>query len=210
MRKWLLTLLLISHVWAEPAGQLLDEVLAKPGFWTQVCDARVLPSPRTIAGKPRKIPTYVPPLPLFGYQRWGESKISAANFLRLRARRSEIIREIARRLQAGVEPPQEFWMILLDLNGIEALPALLKFEKQFTVVELPQGLDVRDSAHIQVLSVISGLLKNEGMAGLELLEPVYTQAQRDAIVGLASKFLNSTPLESYRAAAAMSPRPTYR
>ena len=210
MRKWLLAILLAMSAWGEPGGKLLDEVLARPGFWMQSCSARVLPSPRTIDGKARKIPTYVPPLALFGYDRWSESKISADNFLRLRARRTEIIQEIARRLQAGASPRQEYWMILLDLNGIEALPALLGFEKQFKVMELSEGLDVRDSAHIQVLSVITALLKNEGQAGLEKIQPVYTQQQRDLIVQLANEFLNSTRLENYRGAAAMSPKPTYR
>lgn len=200
----------MTNVWAEPAGKLLEEVLAKPGFWMQSCSARVLPSPRTIDGKPRRIPTYVPPLALFGYERGSESKISADNFLRLRTRRTEIIQEIARRLQAGARPRQEFWMILLDFNGIEALPALLSFEKQFKVVELSEGLDVRDSAHIQVLSIITALLKNERVAGLEKIRPVYTQQQRNLIVHLASGFLKSTRPENYRAAAAMSAKPTPR
>lgn len=90
-------------------------------------------------------------------------------------------------------------MIPLALNGVEALPALLRFERQFTVKKLRADLDVRGSAHIQVLSVVTAILKNERISGLDRLKPVYNQQQLDAIVSLANSFLESTPAKNYRA-----------
>lgn len=205
MRRTILWALLIVSAWAEPGSKILDDVLAKPGYWTQMCSARVMLAPREAAGN---FPTHVPSLPLFGYERWTESKISADNFRRLRHQRSEVIAEIVSRL--AVKARQEYWMILLDLNGIEALPALLRFEKQFKVHKLRADLDVRDSAHIQVLSVITALLKNEGVKGLEVLRPVYDQEQRDSIVAMSESFLKSTPPRHYRAAAGMTAQPLPR
>ena len=206
-----LSALLVTQACAKSKPGLLDEVLAKPGYWTQMCDARVMLSPRAAANTPtEQLPTYAPPLPLFGYERWSESKISPENFLRLRQQRRQVIGEIATRLETGKIADQAYWMVLLDLNGVEALPALLRFERQFTVRKLRSDLDVRDSAHIQVLSVISAILKNERVSGLDRLKPVYDQQQRDAIVSLASSFLDSTPATNFRAAAAMSTKPVPR
>lgn len=206
-----LSVLLTFEACPKPRPSLLDEVLAKPGYWTQMCDTRVIMSPRTVTGMPPvQVPTHVPPLPLFGYERWSETKFSPENFLRLRKQRSQVIREISSRLEAGKPADQAYWMILLDLNGIEALRALLRFEKQFKVKRLQVGLDVRDCAHIQVLSVITALLKNERVAGLSRLEPIYNQQQRDAIVELANSFLKSTPPQNFRAAAGMKSEPVPR
>ncbi len=110
----------------------------------------------------------------------------------------------------GKTADQAYWMILLDLNGVEALPALLRFERQFSVKKLGSDLDVRDSAHIQVLSVSTAILKNERVSGLDRLKSVYNQQQRDAIVSLANSFLELTPATNFRAAAAMSTKPVPR
>ena len=58
--------------------------------------------------------------------------------------------------------------------------------------------------------MITGILKNERVRGLNRLEPIYNRQQRDAIVTLANSFLHSTPAYNFRAAAGMSTKPVPR
>jgi len=228
MRKWLLALFLLHPVWAE-GGKLLDEVVANPGYWSQMCSLYPMPGLRE--------------LPLFGFQRyWAEARISPANFQRLRADRTEVLAEISRRLESsaamGRAPDawETYLLVLWDLNGVEALPALLKWEETLdatalyrtnpSLLETGLGRWPRDEAkaaelfsisngcwrHARVLSIITVLLAQEEAPGLQRLgkEARYDQAHRDLIVQLAQDFLRLVPAREHRGAAAMSEEPAFR
>jgi hypothetical protein len=215
--KWeacFLGLCLLLPVWGE-GGKLLDEVVKNPGYWSQMC---MLPRSRPLSE-----------LPLYGYSRsWSETRISPDNFRRLRAERGQVLREIERRLQnlarhPGADesdPLDSYLVVLLDLNGVEALPGLLELERALDVRAAyrvhPDLLDskkvLRLPRHVQVLSTITAILTNEAAPGLDSLgkESRYDQAHRDQIVHLAEAFLRQVPPGRFRGKAAMSPKPEFR
>jgi len=121
------------------AGRLLNEILAKPGQWNQMCSILPPPAPDRV--------------PLFGYLRNPLNFITTENFERLRAQRKAVLTEIDCRLtetsaseaqkaaQYYAAHPEtlqplprpvsfldEYLVILLDLQGTEALPGLLRME----------------------------------------------------------------------------------
>lgn len=210
-----LGLCLLLPSWAE-GGKLLDEVLKNPGYWRQMC---MLPPSRPLSD-----------LPINGYLRsWSETRISPDNFKRLRAQRAQVLAEIERRLlslakhpgnDSDSSPLDSYLMVLLDLNGVEALPSLLKLEKALDAQAAyrihPELLDSqkapRLSRHVQLLSTITALLTNEAAPGLERLgkEGRYDQEHRDQIVHVAEAFLRQVPLARFRGKAAMSAEPEFR
>lgn len=239
IRITLLALLLTGLALAEPTPkELLEAVLKDPGGYSQMC-AMPEPKPRT-------------ELPLFGYQRdWRDSWITVENFKKLRAQRAGVVKAVARRLenalpgavkkaqseaarlkagkgQTSTDPNLELeYMILLDLNGVEALPALLHLERKLdeaAIYRLPADkLAAPDNPpefygpggyldHVQVLSVISAILRNEQAAGVDSLKgPArYDQKHRDRIVSLANQFLKHTKPQNYRAGKAMAKEPVTR
>lgn len=169
-------------------------------------------------------------LPINGYLRsWSETRISPDNFKRLRAQRAQVLAEIERRLlslakhpgnDSDSSPLDSYLMVLLDLNGVEALPSLLKLEKALDAQAAyrihPELLDSqkapRLSRHVQLLSTITALLTNEAAPGLERLgkEGRYDQEHRDQIVHVAEAFLRQVPLARFRGKAAMSAEPEFR
>ncbi|MCA9790412.1 MAG: hypothetical protein KC910_01400 [Candidatus Eremiobacteraeota bacterium] len=235
----LLMLLLSWAAVAEPSPKdVLEAVLKDPGGYSQMC-AMPEPKPRT-------------ELPLFGYKRdWRDSWITVENFRKLRAQRVGVVKEVARRLenslpglvkkaqaeairlktgkgQTSSQPNLELeYMVLLDLNGVEALPALMHLERKLNEVaiyNLPaKKLEAPDDPpdfygpggyldHVQVLSVISAILRSEQARGIDQLkEPArYDRQHRDQIVALANRFLETTRPENYRAGKAMAKEPTIR
>ena len=171
----------------------MEEVLAKPGFFSQMC---LLVPAKSKAE-----------LPLFGFRRdWAQTRISVENFRRLRGERAEVVKEAARALESAKGERLELClMVLLDLNGIEALPALLRLEKRLADVPPTFG---EYAPQVQVLSVITALLKNEQAPGLERLQAHNDEATRDLIVELAQNYLKSGVAR--RAAKAMAAEPVVR
>ena len=110
-------------------------------------------------------------------------------------------------------------MIELDLNGVEALSALLRLEKEFDKVayyriKSPRvpGPQSMLPAHVQVLSVITALLQNERAAGLAQLgkTATYDRPTRDLIVRLAKNFVDQVDPQDYRRGQGMAAVPTTR
>jgi hypothetical protein len=179
---------------------LIDEIIKNPGPWKQMCGGF------SFGSQP-------PIVPLFGYYRGHAfSKISEANFERLREQRDPVLQEISNRLDAitsktanlVVDSTQRmleqkansasetiriprapesakleiYLMFLLDLNGVEALPALLRLERaldQVALYRLPQDDWEWVRAHAtyaspkqqnHVLSIITALLLYEEAEGL--------------------------------------------
>lgn len=223
----------------EKVGELLDEVVQTPGGWNQMCS---LPT-----HKPRT------QLPLKSYHRdWAPAFVSPQNFLRLREYRKEVLQEISFRLLEllpdAVDNTERYtekvrnkvkyawdWtlhsasleiylMILVDLNGTEALPTLLEFEAALAAVapyRLPaEALEKQASdftptrylEHTQVLSVLATILEAENVPVRQELgdEVTYNQKHRDRLVKMAHDFLAATPPDRYKGEAAMSPKPSYR
>jgi len=188
-------------------GELLDNIVAAPGPWEQMCGAFVFMQ-RLI--------------PMFGYERQSLRYISAENFQRLRAQRDAVVLEIRERLidlapgesanlRTGVErlaaavengplatldklhaelgeyevlnadsTLDQYLVMLLDLNGVEALPGLVKLEaaldntalyrnallwKALQEEEVPSSWQWTANnivqTHARVLSVITALLRSE-------------------------------------------------
>lgn len=207
---------------------LVDSVLREPGGWNQMCSF-----PKS---KPQDT------LPFFGdYERdWAHDFVSDDNFERLRDGRDGVVREISRRLPSVLKtaPPKPekvdvlaplrspsdvlevYLAILLDLNGVEALPALLELEQSLDDnSSYPKAFETvvpsnRYSDHVQVLSVITAILANEtdkfeGVKTLTLCSP-YDKKTRDSIVEMAQDFLTTTPPEQFRGAAGMPLETKYR
>lgn len=230
----------VSRGEPEAVRRLLDEVLEKPGAWNQMCSFP--------PGNPR---TSLP-LNGYS-RGWAADFITSANFERLRDGRGAVLREISPRLLAlksnlvenaealakkleskgkfstssrPAEPGhalETYLMIILDLNGVESLPALLEVEHALNQVALyrlpPEVLSwgetkyspVRYLEHTQVLSVITALLSSEGVDLTELEQsPRYDQEHRDHIIELAERFLKTTPPKDYRRASAMEQETSYR
>lgn len=201
--------------------KLVDNVLQDPGAWNQMCS---FPGPKP-SGR----------LPLFGdYRRdWAPSFVSGDKFERLRDGRGAVLREIALRLPsvlttsrpktpenkrsfiASAESPSDvlevYLAILLDLNGVEALSALLELEQSLDAASpyptpaKPGKTSSRYSDHVQVLSVITAILANENVAAVQKLGPTtsYDQIHRNLIIEMARDFLKRTKPEQFRAAAGM-------
>ena len=203
-----LTLFCMNQAWADTPKQLIEKIIQKPGFFEQNC--------RGPAPKPFKS------LPLFGYQRfWSDSEITKENFEKLRAQRLEVVHQIAREVDAlNVKRSLEDFsrgevilMMILDLNGVEDLSALLRLEAELDKVayyrtknfKMPKEI-FSYSPHVQVLSVITAILKNERAEGVGQLGPtaVYDLATRDRIVRLAKNFVARVDPRDYRRGAAMS------
>lgn len=212
------------------APTLINEILEKPGQWNQMCSIF----------RPSNEP---PSIPLFGYYRdYATYWISEANFVRLRAQRTPVLKEISTRLDslasdtakavedatrkltesktvtssnrlrilsAESDELETYLMILLDLNGIEALPALLRLESALDKVavyrlpnddrewirhgEFADGLKVSIRApkqHNRVLSIISALLLYENAEGLteSALFDRYTEVYRQFRDEFGEKF----------------------
>ena len=213
----------------QTVGALLNEVIAEPGSWVQMCSI-VRPN------SPEK-------LPIGGFFRnWTEVKISEQNFLRLRARRTEVVSEIGKRLIAitpgtvkqarkeaevfsgkkyelKVSNNLELYLVMLqDLNGVEALEELLALEAEVNKVGCYDSIKSSGSgviwypSHVQILSTITALLNNEQPHLLDKLpEPAtYDKATRDTIARLARQFLKTTKPADYRGPKGMSPAPVAR
>lgn len=213
MRTLLLLLAVLGAAFATTPAELIDNIVKNPGYFSQNCRG------------PAQFPA--DELPLFGYRRsWSDVKISPENFLKLRAQRRDVLREIAVQLDAmNVERSRSDFsrgemllMMIQDLNGVEALAALVRLEKAFDKVAwyrtggpAPAGTRSAYPAHVQVLSTISAILKNENAAGgLGKVKARYDQSSRDQIVGLADKFLDGVDPSAWRRGAAMSEKPDYR
>lgn len=226
-----LALLLLSSWCLANGGEgakLLDRIVKDPGSWTQMC----MMSPPVPASE----------IPVGGYVRlWTSTKISDANFKLLRAHRSEVLDELSRRLPGCKElaikctqteigraqgkklvwPDEDnkleaYMMVLQDLNGIEALPTLLRLEVPVNKLALYDVLAKRPDpkwltypVHVQILSTITAILKNEGVKGAEQLgeHTVYDKAHRDQIVKMATDYLKSTKPSAYKGAKGMEPVP---
>lgn len=203
--KWLIFLALLapSVALADPIP-LLDDALQQLGG---CYDPRRSP----------KLPEddYFSQIPMGGFRRsWEEPRITRETFEKLRGERDAVIEEVRVRLEAtaaveeaggklDLRPILELYLgVVLDLNGIEALPELLSLEQQFDRVATYEPRPYY-TLHLEILSVIAALLGNEGAAGLEQLkEPVYYgQNQRDVIIRAARRFLASAT--THRAASAM-------
>ena len=202
-----------------PPGKLLDQVLVEPGFYNQMCSSPRLKPPRE--------------LPLYGdYRRdWSLFYISSENFERLRDARYPVLQEIARRLPQALktappartekysfrtETPEQvlevYLCILLDLNGVEALPALLQLEQGLNAAS-PYAKNKpsrRYSTHVQVLSVITAILANEQATPQPESKTTYDKKHRDQIIGSARNYLAQVKPTQFRAAAAMPLETTYR
>lgn len=173
----------------------LEEVLEKPGIFSQMC---MLMPP-----KPKGA------LPLFGYRRdWAMARISVENFRRLRSERPKVVAEAGRLLDSAEGDQLELClMVLLDLNGVEAMPSLLRLEKRLHAKPV-EGTEGGYSPHVQVLSVLTALLRNEKVKGVERLQAHYDESTRAQIVQLAQRFVSSGAKP--RAAAAMAAEPIAR
>jgi hypothetical protein len=133
-----LCLLLVAPARGEEpsAAALLDQVIKEPGAWNQMCD---IPRPKDLSRFPSR-----------GIIRdWVWYWVGPDQFRTLRAQREGVVTEIGRRLDADralhvawagqeLSPspreipslPLEIYLVtLVDLNGVEALPALLRLEK---------------------------------------------------------------------------------
>ncbi len=219
MRRLLLVLLFSAAAYAQtPAAQLVNNVLKNPGYFNQNCN----------------IPPPLPDkqLPLYGYRRsWSDSKISAENFTKLRAERSEVVKALAVQLDAinvanfvgdsdyeARARDETLLMMVLDLNAVETLAALLRLEKSLDKVAYYRSgksappKDYRLPPHAQVLSVITAILKNENAAGVDKLGPKasYDKATRDRIVALADQFERNVDPSRWKRGKAMSARPEAR
>ena len=209
-----LTLLCLNGAAADTPKQLIDKIVTTPGFFEQNC--------RGPAPKPFKA------LPLFGYRRfWSDSEITKENFHKLRAQRLEVVHQIAREVDAlNVKRSLEDFsrgevllMMILDLNGVEDLSALLRFEAELDKVayyrtrnfKMPKEIYAY-SPQVQVLSTITAILKNERAEGISQLgkTAVYDQATRDRIVRLAKNFVERVDPQDYRRGAAMTAAPENR
>ena len=200
-------------------GVLIDQVLVDPGFYNQMCSSPRLKPPGEI--------------PLYGdYRRdWSLFYISSENFERLRDARYPVLQEIGRRLPQALKTPPPAWSnkhsfrtetaedvlevylaILLDLNGVEALPALLKLEQSLDSVSpySKNKLSRRYSTHVQVLSVITAILANEQATPQPESKTTYDKKHRDQIVGAARQYLAQAKPAQFRAASAMPQETTYR
>lgn len=209
-----LTVSLSGFVGAETPKQLIDNVVKNPGYFSQNCSG---PSPR-----PFKT------MPLYGYRRdWSDSKISPTNFEKLRAQRLEVTHQLAREIDAlnvkkSLQDFSRGEMLLVmvqDLNGVEDLSALLRLESEFDKVAYYRQKNFKIpnqayglSPHVQVLSTITAILKNEKAKGLDQLgdKAVYDQATRNRIVNLAKNFVDHVEPQNYRRGAAMAARPETR
>ncbi len=155
---------------ALSGSQLLDEVIAKPGNWNQMCSV------------PMPISADVP-LPLYSGLATRSFFISAANRERLRGRRDDVVPEIVRRLHhfvltrkaatpAGAgfsesgQDPNELSGLMLDIIGdldaVEALPDLMRLEDDLNARLV--------SATNGDLSVVP-LLNLDGVASMMMIDP---------------------------------------
>ncbi len=201
---------------AAAVSRLLDEIVANPGAWNQMC--------ALISDRDKSL------LPLPGHQR--DSAVffvSETNFERVRDGRDRAVLEIARRLpgiksapvpayQGSAKDSSRDWqdvleiylLLLEDLNGSEALPALLELES--TLARLYPGLPETTSdgqrypTHALVLSTVAALLGKEGV-----IEPpsyqaplAYSEVERQRLLSLARAFLKTTPPEKRLGARGMS------
>lgn len=213
------------------ASALIDKIVKDPGAWTQMC----MMSP----------PIPATDMPVGGYVRlWTSTKIGDANFKLLRAERREVLQELSKRLKASEELAvkctrveiaraqgkkvdwpdadnrlEAYMMMLQDLNGVEALGALLQLEESVNKLALydvlaknPDPKWLTHPVHVQLLSTVTAILKNEGYKGLSALKApvVYDQAHRDLIVKLGREFLKSTKPAAFKGAKAMQPVPHAR
>lgn len=219
MRSLLLVLLLCTAAYAQtPAAELVNNVLKNPGYFSQNCN----------------IPPPLPDkqLPLYGYRRsWSDSKISAENFAKLRAQRSEVVKALAVQLDGvnakGFVSDEDYetrakaetlLMMVLDLNAVEALSALLRLEKALDKMayyhtgKSAPPKDYRLPPQAQVLSVITAILKNEKAAGVDKLGPkaTYDKATRDRIVALAEAFERNVDPSKWQRGKAMTAKPETR
>lgn len=173
----------------------MEEVLAKPGIFSQMC--MLVPAKSKAE------------LPLFGFGRdWAQTRISVENFRRLRGERAAVVIETAKALDSARGERLELClMVLLDLNGVEALPVLLRLEDRLGGVPPTSG---EHAPRVQVLSVITALLKNEQAPGLERLgqKGHNDEATRDLIVELAQNYVKSGVAR--RGAKAMTAEPVVR
>lgn len=208
---------------------LLDEILREPGSWNQMCSF------------PGEKPAGV--LPLYGnYRRdWASSFISSSNFERLRDCRKAALAEIAGRLPIVLTtvPPKKgkdhnfilgstdkpehaleiYLEILLDLNGVESLPALLDLEQSlessspYPKSSRPATDSRRYSNHVQILSIITAILANEKVDSIHQLgkeTTTYDKNHRDLIVQMARDYLKQTGPEQFQASAGMTLETEYR
>ena len=163
----------------EAAAKLVDEVIAKPGFTRQICSTRALGN-RVLF------------LPYQFYR--GEDKITPKNYQLLRGQRDAVLQVVidrlpdvmdaviadweARSAEGGFRHPyglisyehSHYLAILIDLNGVEALPTLL------ALLGSMQG----DSYKLQrgdTLSTITGILRQERYQ--PLLDSDMEQAYRE-------------------------------
>ena len=205
--------MLVAPAFAETAKELIEKVTKIPGYDNQNCRG---PGPK----RPRDR------LPLFGYNRpWADEIISPENFQKLRAQRKQVLQELAIQLDAinvqksakDFNKGQSIMKIKRDLNGVEALAALLRLEKAFA-----QGASYSEKgmakaeepypAHVQILSTITAVLQQERAAGLDQLgkTATYDRKHRDLIVKLAENFQRNVDPSQYRREAGMAAKPLPR
>lgn len=218
---------LLGPAWAD-GKSTLDQVLKNPGVWNQMC------SP----GEPKPWSE----LPFPGYHRsWTDQPLSPQNVQKLRADRARVLKSISAKLDqitpalvknesdeladrppggeaaAKVDQTLELCcMALLDLNGSEDLPALLRLESalaQKAKYAAPRWKNPEYHftylRHVQVLATMGGLLHNEGSAGVSGMKSpsTLTRAARNRIVEAARRQVASG---HYKGVAAMPANPDYR
>lgn len=197
------------------ASSLMDEVLNFPGAWEQVCQGWF--------SRPGDW------LPLYGFRReWHTLFISDENFARLRDERQAVVRELQLRVPGHRDRTvrrathhdewdyqralETYLVIVQDLNAVETLPQLLQLEEalnQVAVYDAPGPIS-EPCEHVEVLSTISLLLRNENAAGWQDLKAGYHKSSRDRIVATARHFREVVPPSEYRASAAITPEFRYR
>lgn len=231
----LILLLLLVTGWAvakeQSAGELLDEILEKPGSWTQMCVGVAYTNQYYIQTQ--------------GITRLHTmDRVSKENLQRLRNRRIEVLGELSRRLMrakttavrwvqadmayAGdttcVDISEEtfeagkslelYFALLQDLNGIESLSALLNVERSMNhFVDYAAFSSTKTGGanlmHAECLGTISAILRQEKAAGSERLEDgmVYSKESRDLVVGTATNYLRQTKPSDFKASKGMGPVP---
>jgi len=130
------------------AAALVDEIIENPGLFSQICGSAMV--------APNVLSPYM-------FDR-GEERITAANFARLREKRDAVVALLRRRIQSKSSPstqvssiediirrPHELAM-LIDLNGVEALPEL---------VDYASGLTFGEPEQADALSTITAILRQE-------------------------------------------------
>ena len=211
MKHLMVFLLLTSFAQAQDlGGDVVAAVLKNPGHWEQNCRR----------GFDRVNPLE---LPTRGYRRfWTDYRISAENWQKLRDHRGAVMRELSRRLVAfrpkvvkdskyeycflsgdlararqfsvDTEEFEVYLDMVQELQGVEAIPALLEIEKELNTRPLWMVKAANEAnwhrygLHVQTLSVLSYLV-HQRSGELDYLPKYsnYSSHTRNQIVAAAAR-----------------------